>query len=53
MAIAIVIGNTIGDNDGQASKNGVPDIARSIAIERMFKDLEQYQARQAAKFNGS
>jgi len=51
--LTMIIGNTIGDNDGQASKNGVPDIARSIAIERMFKDLEQYQARQAAKFNGS
>jgi hypothetical protein len=51
--LTMIIGNTIGDNDGQASKNGVPDIARSIALARLYNDLEQYQAREAQAFNAS
>lgn len=49
--LTMIIGNKIGDNDGQASKNNVPDIARTIALERLYADLEQYQKRCAERFN--
>ena len=51
--LTMIIGNTIGDNDGQASKNNVQGIARTIASIRLYADLEQYQAREARKFNGT
>lgn len=51
--IYIVIGNTIGDNDNQASKNNVQEVARALAMARLFAQLEQYQARMANRFNGS
>ena len=53
MGVHMVIGNSIGDNDSQATKNNVQGVARSIAMIRLIGDLQQYQARQAAKFNGS
>lgn len=51
--LTMIIGNTIGDNDGQASKNNVADTARTIALLRLYADLEQYQAREAQAFNAS
>lgn len=51
--IYIVIGNTIGDNDNQASKNNVQEIARAQAMARLFAQLEKRQKDQADKFNGS
>jgi len=51
--IYIRIGNTIGDNDNQASKNNVQEVARALAMARLFSQLEAYQKDQAAKFNGS
>ena len=51
--VTMIIGNTIGDNDGQASKNRVHDVARSLAMIRLMADLNQYQAREAQAFNGS
>jgi len=51
--VTMIIGNTIGDNDGQASKNNVADTARTIALLRLYADLEQYQAREAQAFNAS
>lgn len=51
--LTMIIGNTIGDNDGQASKNNVADTARTIALLRLYADLDQYQAREAQAFNAS
>ena len=51
--VNMIIGNRIGDNDGQASKNRVHDVARALAMARLMADLEQFQDRQARKFNGS
>ncbi len=50
--VNMIIGNRIGDNDNQASKNRVHDVARSLAMARLMADLEQFQKRQADKFNG-
>jgi hypothetical protein len=51
--IHIVIGNRVGDNDSQASKNNVQGVARAVAMSRMISQLEAYQKDQANKFNGS
>jgi hypothetical protein len=51
--ITIVIGNRVGDNDSQASKNNVQGVARAVAMSRMISQLEAYQKDQANKFNGS
>ena len=51
--INIVIGNRVGDNDSQASKNNVQGVARALAMARLISQLEAYQKDQAAKFNGS
>lgn len=50
--IYIRIGNTVGDNDNQASKNNVQGVARALAMARLFSQLEAYQKDQADKFNG-
>lgn len=49
--VFIIIGNTVGDNDGQASKNNVPGVARALAMNRMISQLAAYQQDQADKFN--
>ena len=49
--VFIVIGNTVGDNDGQSSKNNVPGVARALAMNRMISQLAAYQSDQADKFN--
>ena len=51
--INIVIGNRVGDNDSQASKNNVQGVARALAMARLISELEAYQKDQADKFNGS
>lgn len=51
MGIYIRIGNTVGDNDNQASKNNVQEVARALAMARLFSQLEAYQKDQADKFN--
>ena len=51
--IMIRIGNSVGDNDNQATKNNVQEVGRSIALIRLMADLQQYQERQARRFNGS
>jgi len=51
--IYIVIGNTVGDNDNQASKNNVQGVARAMAMARLYYQLEAYKNDQANKFNGS
>lgn len=50
--INIVIGNKVGDNDSQASKNNVQGVARAVAMSRLISQLEAYQKDQADKFNG-
>jgi hypothetical protein len=45
------IGNSIGDNDSQATKNNVPRVAENLADLRMTRQLEQYQKRKADDFN--
>ena len=49
--IYIRIGNTVGDNDNQASKNNVQGVARAVAMSRLISQLEAYQKDQADKFN--
>ena len=49
--IYIRIGNTVGDNDNQASKNNVQGVARAVAMIRLTAQLEAYQKAQADKFN--
>lgn len=49
--VQIIIGNSIGDNDNQASKNNVQEVARALAMARLFSQLEAYQKDQADKFN--
>ena len=49
--IYIRIGNSVGDNDSQASKNNVQEVARALALARLFSQLEQYQKRKADDFN--
>jgi len=51
--IYIRIGNSVGDNDNQATKNNVQSIARAMAMARLYYQLEAYQKDQADKFNGS
>lgn len=51
--VYIVIGNSVGDNDNQASKNNVQSVARAQAMARLYAQLEAYQAAQAKRFNGS
>jgi hypothetical protein len=51
--INIVIGNRVGDNDSQASKNNVQSVARALAMARLISQLEAYQKDQTNKFNGS
>ena len=51
--INMVIGNRVGDNDSQASKNNVQSVARALAMARLISQLEAYQKDQANKFNGS
>jgi len=51
--INMVIGNRVGDNDSQASKNNVQGVARALAMARLISQLEAYQKDQANKFNGS
>ena len=53
IGVTMIIGNKIGDNDNQATKNGVQDVARSIVFIRLMADLEQYQRREAEHFNAS
>ena len=45
------IGNRIGDNDGQASKNNVQEVARALAMARIYADVEDFSKKQADKFN--
>lgn len=49
--IYIRIGNAVGDNDNQASKNNVQEVARALAMARLYSQLEQYQKRKAEDFN--
>jgi hypothetical protein len=51
--VYIVIGNSVGDNDNQASKNDVQSVARAQAMARLYAQIEQYQEDQAKRFNGS
>ena len=51
--IMIRIGNSVGDNDNQATKNNVQEVARALAMLRLISQLEQYQKRCAERFNGS
>ncbi len=51
--IYIRIGNTVGDNDNQATKNNVQGVARALAMARLYAQLEAYQKDQANKFNGT
>ena len=51
--IMIRIGNTVGDNDNQATKNDVQGVARALAMLRLISQLEQYQKSHAERFNGS
>jgi hypothetical protein len=50
--IMIRIGNSVGDNDNQATKNNVQGEARALAMLRLISQLEQYQKSHAERFNG-
>ena len=49
--IYIRIGNTVGDNDNQASKNNVQGVARAQAMARLYSQIEARQKDQADEFN--
>jgi hypothetical protein len=51
--IYIRIGNSVGDNDNQATKNDVQGVARALAMARLFAQLEAYQKDKADNFNSN
>ena len=51
--IYIRIGNSVGDNDNQASKNNVHEIARAEAMIHLFYRIEQKQSRERENFNSN
>lgn len=51
--IYIRIGNRVGDNDNQASKNNVHGVARAEAMIHLFSRIEQKQNREGNNFNSN
>ena len=45
------IGNKVGDNDNQAGKNRVEEVARALAMARMYAEVEEFAKKQADEFN--
>ena len=53
MGIYIRIGNSVGDNDNQASKNNVHGVAMAEAMAHLFARIEQKQNREGNNFNSN
>ena len=45
------IGNKVGDNDNQAGKNRVEEVARALAMARIYAEVEEFAKKQADEFN--